>query len=199
VCCTASVDFGSLHERACGPNDYELWRPANDGRGCELGVELSVKRRKIDALCYNAEKIEAIAIERYCGCTRADYVCDECYELYSLVPGANATPGVPMSCAIDKQCLALNFPDKDDKARALGELPPASCAVEFRFCCDARVIARRAQPGALYYVSRGYVRVDDTKCDATAPGALNLGARAVACPPAVVISGSFSVAVRAFF
>lgn len=56
-------EFDDVHERECGPDDYEEWRP-NDG--CLLGKHVVWQRRKPTAMCSNPIDKELTAKETIC-------------------------------------------------------------------------------------------------------------------------------------
>lgn len=95
-----SIDFASLHERACRlPNkpddensDYEKWSPNGViSENCLMGHQTTYIRRKRDAQCFNPEEIDQVFSQVNCQCTEEDWECDLGYERKKDGPCVNVT------------------------------------------------------------------------------------------------------------
>jgi len=84
------INFRDLHERTCTgietpgtpSSDYEYWTPTPQGSvSCMLGKITQYIRRKRDRECFNPAHQKPAVLTLHCPCTRADYICDYCFEL----------------------------------------------------------------------------------------------------------------------
>ncbi|KAJ9228413.1 hypothetical protein DTO027B5_7688 [Paecilomyces variotii] len=75
-----SIDFGGLHERKCGKDDFEKWPARLDENGepdCLMGHKQFYRRRKADADCFIDEEFkDPEPIFEPCKCTIEDFECD---------------------------------------------------------------------------------------------------------------------------
>ncbi|KAF5860500.1 vacuolar protein sorting/targeting protein PEP1 [Aspergillus alliaceus] len=75
-----SIDFGGLHERKCGEDDFEKWpaRLDEDGKpDCLMGHKQFYRRRKANADCFVDEEFkDPEPIFEACKCTTQDFECE---------------------------------------------------------------------------------------------------------------------------
>lgn len=93
---TFSLDFGGLHERKCGKDDFEKWWARLDEKekpDCLMGHKQYYMRRKADADCFIGEAFKDPEPEfEICDCTDEDYECD-----YNFVKeGNDCVPAGPV-------------------------------------------------------------------------------------------------------
>jgi len=111
-----SVDFASLHKRACvgtddpgeEGSDYELWAPqATSATHCILGHKDQYARRKPKSRCYNTRSYEAKLHHTNCKCTMKDFECESGFDLSSS--GKQCVPAKSLDLSIKENELALLY------------------------------------------------------------------------------------------
>ena len=75
-----AIDFDGMHERKCGPDDFERWCARVDDQGqpsCLMGHKQFFRRRKAETDCFVDEEFKDVRPEfEPCDCTDEDFECD---------------------------------------------------------------------------------------------------------------------------
>eukprot|EP01104_Vermistella_antarctica_P014353 TRINITY_DN4494_c2_g1_i1.p1 TRINITY_DN4494_c2_g1~~TRINITY_DN4494_c2_g1_i1.p1 ORF type:complete len:949 (-),score=294.24 TRINITY_DN4494_c2_g1_i1:73-2694(-) len=105
------LDFSSLHQDVCVfPDQYDTWTPSSSkGSKCFLGESVSFSRRKPTEKCYNGQEYEQQQDFSPCACSRADYMCDYCFEPYMYGQVNNAAGAMCVSA-----CFGVSDPIPSD-------------------------------------------------------------------------------------
>ncbi|XP_045189773.1 VPS10 domain-containing receptor SorCS1-like isoform X2 [Mercenaria mercenaria] len=79
------MDFGSVLDRKCGFDDFELWQPSADlvenNVRCIMGENVVYERRKQLSECYYGADYFRPKSAQICSCEREDFECDFGYDV----------------------------------------------------------------------------------------------------------------------
>uniref|UniRef100_A0A803K046 PKD domain-containing protein n=1 Tax=Xenopus tropicalis TaxID=8364 RepID=A0A803K046_XENTR len=76
------VDYKSIFERRCFPDDYLPWQLHSQGEACIMGARRTYRKRKSEHKCMQGKNARAISSEP-CVCTESDFECDYGFERHS--------------------------------------------------------------------------------------------------------------------
>ncbi|XP_018082701.1 VPS10 domain-containing receptor SorCS1 isoform X1 [Xenopus laevis] len=76
------VDYKSIFERRCFPEDYLLWQLHSQGETCIMGARRTYRKRKSEHKCMQGKYARAVSSEP-CVCTESDFECDYGFERHS--------------------------------------------------------------------------------------------------------------------
>ncbi|XP_075698946.1 VPS10 domain-containing receptor SorCS1 isoform X2 [Rhinoderma darwinii] len=76
------VDYKSIFDRRCNPEDYLPWQLHSQGEACIMGAKRTYKKRRSERKCMQGKYAGAMSSEP-CVCTEADFECDYGYERHS--------------------------------------------------------------------------------------------------------------------
>ncbi|KAM4703698.1 VPS10 domain-containing receptor SorCS1 isoform 3-T3 [Rhinophrynus dorsalis] len=76
------VDYKSIFDRRCAPEDYLPWQLHSQGEACIMGAKRTYKKRRSERKCMQGKYAGAMSSEP-CVCTEADFECDYGYERHS--------------------------------------------------------------------------------------------------------------------
>uniref|UniRef100_A0A8C5R5H3 Sortilin related VPS10 domain containing receptor 1 n=1 Tax=Leptobrachium leishanense TaxID=445787 RepID=A0A8C5R5H3_9ANUR len=76
------VDYKSIFDRRCTPEDYLPWQLHSQGQACIMGAKRTYKKRRSERKCMQGKYAGAMSSEP-CVCTEADFECDYGYERHS--------------------------------------------------------------------------------------------------------------------
>ncbi|XP_056386926.1 VPS10 domain-containing receptor SorCS1 isoform X2 [Hyla sarda] len=76
------VDYKSIFDRRCNPEDYLPWQLHSQGEACIMGAKRIYKKRRSERKCMQGKYAGAMSSEP-CVCTEADFECDYGYERHS--------------------------------------------------------------------------------------------------------------------
>ncbi|XP_066457586.1 VPS10 domain-containing receptor SorCS1 [Eleutherodactylus coqui] len=76
------VDYKSIFDRRCNPEDYLPWQLHSQGEACIMGAKRTYMKRRSEKKCMQGKYAGAMSSEP-CVCTEADFECDYGYERHS--------------------------------------------------------------------------------------------------------------------
>ncbi|XP_073452018.1 VPS10 domain-containing receptor SorCS1 isoform X2 [Aquarana catesbeiana] len=76
------VDYKSIFDRRCNPEDYLPWQLHSQGEACIMGAKRTYMKRRSERKCMQGRYAGAMSSEP-CVCTEADFECDYGYERHS--------------------------------------------------------------------------------------------------------------------
>ncbi|XP_073409181.1 VPS10 domain-containing receptor SorCS1 isoform X3 [Dendrobates tinctorius] len=76
------VDYKSIFDRRCNPEDYLPWQLHSQGEACIMGAKRTYMKRRSERKCMQGRFAGAMSSEP-CVCTEADFECDYGYERHS--------------------------------------------------------------------------------------------------------------------
>ncbi|KAM3912701.1 VPS10 domain-containing receptor SorCS1 isoform 1-T1 [Leptodactylus fuscus] len=76
------VDYKSIFDRRCNPEDYLPWQLHSQGEACIMGAKRTYMKRRSERKCMQGKYAGAMSSEP-CVCTEADFECDYGYERHS--------------------------------------------------------------------------------------------------------------------
>ncbi|XP_044155682.1 VPS10 domain-containing receptor SorCS1-like [Bufo gargarizans] len=76
------VDYKSIFDRRCNPEDYLPWQLHSQGEACIMGARRTYMKRRSERKCMQGKYAGAMSSEP-CVCTEADFECDYGYERHS--------------------------------------------------------------------------------------------------------------------
>ncbi|XP_068113722.1 VPS10 domain-containing receptor SorCS1-like isoform X4 [Hyperolius riggenbachi] len=76
------VDYKSIFDRRCNPEDYLPWQLHNHGEACIMGARRTYMKRRSERKCMQGRYAGAMS-SAPCVCTEADFECDYGYERHT--------------------------------------------------------------------------------------------------------------------
>uniref|UniRef100_A0A8C5HQ82 VPS10 domain-containing receptor SorCS1-like n=1 Tax=Gouania willdenowi TaxID=441366 RepID=A0A8C5HQ82_GOUWI len=74
------IDFRSIFQHRCIPDDYETWQLHNEGEVCIMGMKRFFQKLKANVRCVKARDQYSSQMSDSCPCAEADFECDYGFE-----------------------------------------------------------------------------------------------------------------------
>uniref|UniRef100_A0A3Q3JXU3 PKD domain-containing protein n=1 Tax=Monopterus albus TaxID=43700 RepID=A0A3Q3JXU3_MONAL len=74
------IDFRTIFQHLCTPDDYVTWQLDNEGEVCIMGMKRIFQKLKANVQCVKARDQYISQMSESCPCTEADFECDYGFE-----------------------------------------------------------------------------------------------------------------------